>query len=520
MTKLRLITLLAHVGLLGTACVATTDEADSSRTGEYRQDGEIHRGEASQPLMAIAAIDIDDYIRSLDYDQRQILNVQLEGRTPTPPAREREKKGSAVIITTKTEHSLSKNLSDVALLRPTTGVIFPGALIFADHNLMEGQPVPITLPRSNMIISIDLPGLRHGWRVVEEPSNSSVQDAVVEMLEEWNARPASQGYANAARSYFEVKTAYTSRQVALELGINAKWAAGAASSQLDVSTNSETSVAIAFFKQVFYTVTLDVPSRPSAFFADSVTLADVQQMFKAERPPAYVRSVDYGRILMVRMETMSRDTRANLQGALKQVTSGGFEVGGSLRAHYEDIAKNATFTVVAIGGGAQTVTSFAGSEDDMKKLREYITNGATYRRDNPGAPISYTVAFMRDNAIATMGFTGDYTQTESVEYPNGFIKMEHRGAYVAKFEVSWEEPDFNDEYTVRKSWKSGNKTAGYSHKLDLPGDARNVKILGMAATGLIWDPWAEVLNLALPGIDNKCYRIKGTTLHRSWDTRC
>lgn len=462
---------------------------------------------------------IDAYIRGLQYQPRVLLSVQEDGATESLPAKTRSQAGNAVIITTKRQHSLRKSLSEVAILRPTAGVIFPGALVTADQNLMEGQPTPIGLARAPLTISIDLPGLQDSRRELAEASNSSVQDAIAAILEDWNQNAGSQGYVNAARSYLEVKSVFSSQQVALDLGFSAKWASGSASSQLKVSNDSETSTVLAYFKQVFYTVTIDTPLRASSVFADSVTLEDVQQLLSAENPPAYVRSVDYGRILMLKMETTSRQTKMDLQGALRQVTSGGVEADGSVNAKYAEIVKNAAFTVVAIGGGAQTAASFTGNEEDLKRLKDYIQKDATFRRDNPGTPIAYTVAFLKDNQIANMGFTTDYTETESVRYPNGFIRLRHSGAYVARFEVTWEEPDASGNQAAR-SWASGHQTAGYTHQVDLPGDASNVRIRGEAATGLLWDPWGDAINLTLDGPDQKCYRITGTTLDRSWDNNC
>ena len=465
---------------------------------------------------ALVKDSIDAYIRSLNYDPRRLLSVQPDGATESLGSTSRTKGSNEVIITTKKQHSLRKNLTDVVILRPTSGVIYPGALVLADEALMEGLPVPISLPRAPLTLSAELPGLLKSGRTIDNPTNSSVQDAIASIVEEWNQEPKTQGYINAARSFTEVKTIYSSQQVALDLGFSAKWASGSAAAQLTGSDNSETTSVLAHYKQVFYTVAIDLPPRPAAVFGPTVTADDLRHVSDANHPPAYVRSVDYGRILMIKMETSSRETKADLQAALKQVTSGGVEVDASLKAKYASIVRNATFTVIAIGGGAETAASFTGSEEDLKGLAAYIKKDATFRRDNPGAPVSYTVAFLKNNSVATMGFTTDYTETESLRYPNGYVKLQHSGGYVARFTVTWEEPDANGNY-VAKSWSSGQKTAGYSQQIDLPGDARTVKIVGEAATGLVWDPWGEAINVTLNGPSNKCYRIKGTTLNRSWD---
>lgn len=511
-----MIALLAPLCLSASACMAITDDPESGENAAIPLNGEGHEGESSLSLALDARSDIDAYIRSLSYDTQQLLSTQEDGAISTAPPRERTNTGNAVIITTRTKRSLSQNLSEVVILSPTAGVVFPGATVIADQSLMAGKPAPITLPRGKMTISIDLPGLQNGHRVVENPTNSSVQNAISQMLEEWNRNPASQGYVNTARSYMLDTEGHSSQQTALGLGLNAKWASGSASAALDIKQGSQTNTVVAFFKQVFYAVTVDNPAKPSDFFADSVSLGDVQQAVNAQHPPAFVRSVDFGRILLVRMDTTSRDTKANLTGAFEQATVG-VEASGTLAARYNEIVKNASFTVVAIGGGAQTAASFSGSVDDLKKLKEYIKTGAKYSRDNPGAPIAYTVAFMKDNALATLGLTTNYTETESVERPNGFIKLQHRGAYVGRFTVSWKEPDENGKYTVPRSWTSGNQTSGYSQTVNLPGDAQGVNLVGEAATGLVWAPWGEAINLTVNGPPNKCYRIKGTTLGRGWE---
>jgi thiol-activated cytolysin len=469
--------------------------------------------------------DIDRFLQNLQYDPRVLLAVQSEGSTESLPVttRTQSASGDGVIVVTKRSCALRKNLSDVAILRPTAGAVFPGALVRADTNLMDGQPTPIGLERAPVTISVDLPGLVNARRTVANPSNSSVQDAITEMLEEWNRVPQSQGYINPARSYLDVQSIYNSQQAALELGFNAKWATGNASAQLSASTSAETSSVLAYFKQVFYTVAMDTPIRPSAVFADSISLDDVRGTVDPKSPPsyvpAYVRSVDYGRILMIKMESSSRASQADLKAALQQATAGGTQFSADMAAKFSDIRKSSRFTVVAIGGGAQTAANFSGSDEDLKKLRDYILKDAAYRRDNPGAPISYNVAFLKDNQLATMGFTTDYTQTDSVVYPNGYVKLRHSGAYVGSFRVDWEEPDANGQYQPR-SWSSGDQTAGYTHQINLPGDARKVNLRAWAATGLIWDPWGEAMNVTLNGPNNKCYRIGGTTLDRWWDNNC
>ena len=176
---------------------------------------------------------------------------------------------------------------------------------------------------------------------------------------------------------------------------------------------------VAYCKQVYYTVTMNIAEVPSDVFDDSVTLEQARRVFATDHPPAYVRSVDYGRILLVKMETATVDTSANLKGAFEQATSGGVTVGADLQRNIRTFY-DATFTALALGGGVETsLKTFAGgAEGKFTGLKEYIETDGVYRRDNPGVPIAYQVAFLKDNKFALMGFTTDYTETVPVvRYP-------------------------------------------------------------------------------------------------------
>ncbi len=464
-----------------------------------------------------AANDIATYIRNLSYDPRVLLSVQEDGSTQSLPA-DRSTTSSSVIICKKEARTLDKKMDKISILKPTSGVIYPGALILANRTMAEGLPTPITLPKSPVTLRIDLPGLtNNGTVTIDNPRNSNVQSAINGVLEEWNRNPSSQGYVNASNSISRIEKAYSSEQVALELGFRAEWASNSVSAATKMTNNTEKSVTVAFFQQVFYTVTMDSPERPADVFASSVSLAEVQGVINNDNPPAYVRSIDYGRTIMVRMETSLQETEVNLEAAMKYATAGGVDVEGDLKAKYENLTRNSVFTVYSIGGNAKVATQVVAGTN-LSELARVIKVDAAYRRDNPGVPIAYTVAFLKDNSIAKISATSDYTETTCTEYPNGFIKFEHAGAYVAKFMVTWLEPNANG-ILLPKIWASGEKTVGYSQTVPLPGDASQVRVLASAATGLVWDPWGEIMNFTINGPTNCTYRAYGTTLNRHYEKK-
>jgi hypothetical protein len=94
-----------------------------------------------------------------------------------------------------------------------------------------------------------------------------------------------------------------------------------------------------------------------------------------------------------------------------------------------------------------------------------------------------------------------------------FVKIEHAGWYVAKFEISWDEKNNIGDY-IRKSWSSGEKSTGFSQQIDMPDDAINLRVEGWAKTGLVWDPWGQIMSISAAEPTNKLYKVTGTTLNR------
>jgi thiol-activated cytolysin len=218
---------------------------------------------------------------------------------------------------------------------------------------------------------------------------------------------------------------------------------------------------------------------------------------------------------MIKMTTQASETSATLRAAFQQSTeaaSGGAKVDGK----YNSILQSSTFQVLAIGGGALKVVEFTGNDKGLTELKNYIKDGSVLAPANVGVPISYNVAFLKDNLLAAMGFTTDYTETESVIYPNGWIGLWQDGWYVARFKVTWQELKDDGSLGPEQKWESGDMTLGRSHKLQLPGDSNNVRITAIEDTAFGW--W-DAMETVESGPTNRWYRIYGTTLAPHWDNK-
>jgi len=363
-----------------------------------------------------SAESIGDYIAALTYDADALLNVQ-----PSDSARQvieetdtTETVGNEQRTCTSTSYDLRTNFSDIAILRPTQDVVWPGALVEANASLLDnGIPELARFERTPVKVRVDLPGIgANGTKTVDNPDQARVQDAIDESLEWWNANAYQDGYRNASSSSNRITTSYSSTQASLDVGLNVAWATGDVESQFNFETSQEKRVIMSTYKQAFYTVTFvqENGAQPEDVFGPSVSAEAVSAAFGSDSPPAYIASVTYGRIIMFRMETSSSFTRAEAEAAFKYAA--GASVDGSFEGLYEDILESSTVEVITLGGNA-SVASQAITARSAGDLVPIITGeNAVYSRSNPGVPISYTVKFLQDDRLAKLGYTTEYTATE------------------------------------------------------------------------------------------------------------
>jgi len=474
---------------------------------------------------------LKQYIKSLNYNPKILLAVQGDGgeilreQVKSTSAPKREVGNGEIIRCIETKKSLTNNFKDIAILQPTEGVIYPGALIFADKTLVDGLPRQLTeLKRAPITVRVDLPGLEEqGSITIAQPNNGSYQTGLNRALSFWNNGPAyREGYVSPQRLSYNAVSAYSSEQLGLELGVNVRWASGDAAAQFAYSSSKEKNVVVAMFKQVFYTVTFDAPNSPEQFFDSSVTVNEAQSVFNSQTPPAYVSTVNYGRLIMFRLETDKSVTAVDARAALNYGTGQptGFDV--NLKAKYDQIIANSKVTAVAMGGNAEAAAEVVSARQ-AKDLEPIIKGrNAVYSKSNPGVPIAYTVKFVKDNAVAKLGSTTDFTETNCEKLPNIFVKLVHAGAYIAHFKVTYDVPNSTGTGVVAAApMEFKGRTAGWQQTVEFPGDATNIRLQITNDTGLVWQPQREIINRVLRPADyNKCFKVVGTTLGSSFNNDC
>ncbi|MDZ7755996.1 thiol-activated cytolysin family protein [Rhodohalobacter sp.] len=127
--------------------------------------------------------EVGDFLANLTYDADELLNVQPNdaAREPVDTTTTTEQDGITQRTCTSTTYTLQNNFEEVAILRPTQDVIWPGALVEANQSLLDGLPEPARFERSPVKIRVDLPGIgANGTKTIESPDQANVQNAIDE----------------------------------------------------------------------------------------------------------------------------------------------------------------------------------------------------------------------------------------------------------------------------------------------------------------------------------------------------
>ena len=460
--------------------------------------------------------ELNKYLFGLNYDKTNILTRRgeaIENYTNTST----KQQGSEFVVVEKVKKNLSSGHADVAI--NGNGDIFLGALFKANQDLLENKPQQISLDRSKGRISVDLPGMVGGDSYVDaNPTASGMQEGVNTLLNRWHEKYAAKNPAP-ARMQYESTSAYSMNQLKAKFGSDFEKVGVNLKIDFEAVNKGEKQVEVVDFKQIYYTANFDAPKNPSDVFAPGVTVDQLKARgIDGKTPPVYVSSVSYGRQMYVKFETTSKSTE--LKAAINAVIKG---VPIKPDSEWARVLKNTTVTVSIVGGNADGAARVVtGTVEDLKKL---IQEGATFSTQNPAVPISYKTAFLKDNQVATIQSNTDYIETKVTSYKNGYLNLQHKGAYIARYYVYWDEVTYDKdgvESIHARQWEHNgqNRTAGFQTELQFKGNVRNLRVKIQEKTGLAWEPWRTVYNRTdLPLVQKRTIINSGTTIRPKYDEK-
>ena len=501
-------------------------ELNKSKTPLSLAEVEVYRAIKEEKVVADKKTDnkakkdytaeLNNYLFGLNYDKLNILTRKgeaLENYTNTST----KQQGNEFVVVEKVKKSLSNGSSDVAI--NSNGDIYLGALFKANQDLLENKPQQISLDRSKGRISVDLPGMVGGDSYVDaNPTVSGMQEGVNTLLNRWHEKYAAKNPAP-ARMQYESTSAYSMNQLKAKFGSDFEKVGVNLKIDFEAVNKGEKQVEVVDFKQIYYTANFDAPKNPSDVFAPGVTVEQLKDRGIDEKtPPVYVSSVSYGRQMYVKFETTSKSTE--LKAAINAVIKG---VPIKAESEWARVLKNTTVTVSIVGGNADGAARVVtGTVEDLKKL---IQEGATFSTQNPAVPISYKTAFLKDNQVATIQSNTDYIETKVTSYKNGYLNLHHKGAYIARYYVYWDEVTYDKDgvESIRsRQWEHNgqNRTAGFQTEIQFRGNVRNIRVKIQEKTGLVWEPWRTVYNRSdLPLVQKRTIVNSGTTIRPKYDEK-
>ncbi len=162
----------------------------------------------------------------------------------------------------------------------------------------------------------------------------------------------------------------------------------------------ETNTVYIYFKQIYYTISVELPAQPSDFFSDNIDLESLKTKISKENPAGYISSIDYGRIVVVKMT--STQNKTEMKAAIGAVFNG-LNIGVS--AEHQNIINNSTFTANVFGGNSSSVIT------TIDETIAFINNGLEITNLQSAVPIDYHVHYL-DGSPFNTGSEIEYTETE------------------------------------------------------------------------------------------------------------
>lgn len=331
---------------------------------------------------------VDEYIKSIQLfpEPPEYNNTLLSEKINTEVREDSAEYGCTV-----KEYNLENNAAEVVAINPHVNVVWPGALV-QGRTLAGGAPAIISLPRGPINLTIDLAKANKPSTTIENPQYSTVQPAINKLLMD-NAEATNQ-----ARLSKQIKYAYSSKQASIEVSISPSWL-GLSNVNFKFDQETKKKSIIVKFIQTYYQIACDPPKPSSAsFFAPSVTVAQLGDYASDGNPPMYISSVSYGRMLLFRMSSDS--SHQKMETTIETKLSG-----GKLTIEQQYILSHSTIEIAVIGGDPINGTEVITGLD----IDRFINAGATWRPEAPGLPIAYAVNYLKDNQLAKVGFSTQYT---------------------------------------------------------------------------------------------------------------
>ena len=455
---------------------------------------------------------IDEGIKKLNYDSRRVLAYIGETISSFLP-KEGNFEKDRFIVTTRKKRSIEDKLFDISVVTSTLDRIYLGGVLLANQRLMENLPTEVTCKKKAITFRVNnLNGLssEEAKGTIENPTASSVIGKINDIANLWIEKYSNSNKHSAILDYKE-SMLFSEAQMIAEFGLEAKSLINKLN--INYENNGKKQIYLCRLKQIYFSATMDAPNLPSDLIDATWEELEAKGV-NNQNPPVYVSNIDFGRIVYIKFETTENSDK--VKEAFSAVVRG---VDITQNLEYTNILKNSSFSLIVIGG---TIDESKGvGLESLEDMRSILSTGFMFSKESPSFPISYTTTFLKNNELAVTSTKTDYIEVKTEIFSRGELVLQHYGAYVARFFITWEEISYDvngKEVIVKKAWEQNgwNKTAPFTTVIPLPANAININIEAQGATGLVWEPWRTSVNkVGLPLVNSRTITISGTTLNQS-----
>ena len=302
--------------------------------------------------------------------------------------------------------SASRNPDEFAMINPLASVLWPGNLI-QGASLASGVPTPIPVHNFRQPGRISLAIVTGGsqgakmYREVDRMTFSAVNQAMSDILS---------GFPGQGPAQYSFSMDYIRSESELHFVLNSSfsgWGARASAGHMRFSSDSLTRILVRL-RQAYFTMVYDDPHGFHDVFTPDITLNDLRNFTGHGNPITYISSVTFGRVFYILYEsTVSEDSLRTTLSASFNATGVGVSISADMRRKIHETLARTTAQVFQLGGdGYGGIT--AAMAVDLDAIRSFLERGINFNAQNVGAPISYTVRYLKNNQIVRVNNTMEF----------------------------------------------------------------------------------------------------------------
>lgn len=397
-----------------------------------------------------------------------------------------------LIVAHPKQNTLDKSNENFSTTNHIKSITYPGSLIKINQQFVNGTPTKINAARNTMNFSIDCGRKKCTFSAVPQ-TEGNVLEEIYNIIDNYSehdiAAQATLSYAKASSESQLQAELGISASVLKDLGINFK-----------AINECKQSTYVMKYRQIYYTVSAELPQNADEVFADTVTKDIlVNNKVNSENIPAYISSVSYGREVYV---VVTSSTSKTSLSASEKLAAEKFSFNS--KQEWSNALENCSVNVYMLGGASGNIT-------DMFKVKDFdsfidvISKETAFTSANCAYPLSYTANYITTNEKVSTKLTGEYTELEyttktsipveiemkDLKWPIGSAKITITGEYISGVD---ENGNFTHSGVYNKSYETTQsqsiKTASIPANVDLDTVEIHFDYTGVSANNFKYDTYS------------------------------